>query len=497
MTSGQRAEGVLEYADAKRQSAPLPKKRHLEQYFSSAPLARLMASMMDYPQDEISILDPGAGVGSLFAACVEDACGRERPPRSVSVTAYEVDAALAGSLGDSLERARKLCDAKGIRFCGRLATKDFIEDYSRGGARGGFTHVIMNPPYKKINVASRTYEHLRNVGLQATNMYAAFIAISRNLLDDGGQIVFISPRSFCNGSYFGRFRKDFLESMALRRIHLFNSRKSSFRDDGVLQENVVIHAEKRGRRKDLVVSSSDGPRDSIRQRRVGASDAVHASDPQRFIHIVADREGSRVSSMMRGLECALEDTGMDVSTGKVVDFRIKDELRPGASKGAVPLVRPFNISDGTVTFPIEGRKHHNYIMDSARSKKLLVENGSYVLVKRFTAVEERRRIVAAVWTKEEYMTDRVGFENRTNYYHRNGGGLDAPTADGLCMFLNSTMVDSYFRQFNGSTQVNATDLRYIRYPARDKLRRLGGMAARCRLDQRLLDEAVGRVLFGA
>ena len=485
---------VLDYADANRLSVMLPKKQRLEQYFSSAPLARLMASMMDYSCGDISILDPGAGVGSLFAACVEEACKAELPPRRISVTAYEVDHTLAESLGGTLNMVGELCERRGVKFCGNLAKKDFVSDYCGGTAPGGFTHVIMNPPYGKIGTSSRTYGELRRAGLQTTNTYAAFVAISQNMLGDGGQMVFISPRSFCNGTYFERFRRMFLESMALRRIHLFGSRTSSFHDDGVLQENVVMHAEKCGRSRPVVLSLSRGPRDGISHRRVPHAKVVFDDDPLRFIHITPDAAGAAISAKVRGLECTLDDLGLDVSTGRVVDFRIRNELRPGAGDGTVPLVRPFNISGGTVDFPLEGRKHHNFIMDNAKSRGLLVENGNYVLVKRFTTPEERRRVVAAVWTGD---TGRVGFENRTNYFHQNGGGMDLPTARGLWAFLNSGMVDAYFRQFNGSTQVNAADLRYLRYPSRTGLRRLGDMVATGRPDPMHLDRAVEGLLFGA
>ena len=46
-------------------------------------------------------------------------------------------------------------------------------------------------------------------------------------------------------------------------------------------------------------------------------------------------------------------------------------------------------------------------------------------------------------------------------------------ARGLVAYLNSTFVDTYFRQFNGHTQVNATDLRNLRYPSVRQLERLG------------------------
>jgi adenine-specific DNA-methyltransferase len=91
--------------------------------------------------------------------------------------------------------------------------------------------------------------------------------------------------------------------------------------------------------------------------------------------------------------------------------------------------------------------------------ELLVPKGTYVLVKRFTSKEESRRVVAAVYAPERIDAEQVGFENHLNYFHRKGGGLPVTLAKGLAAFLNSTLVDLFFRQFSGHTQVNATDLR--------------------------------------
>ena len=52
-------------------------------------------------------------------------------------------------------------------------------------------------------------------------------------------------------------------------------------------------------------------------------------------------------------------------------------------------------------------------------------------------------------------------------------GLAEGLAKGLAAFLNSSVVDSYFRQFSGHTQVNAIDLRKLPYPSRKSLETLG------------------------
>ena len=64
-------------------------------------------------------------------------------------------------------------------------------------------------------------------------------------------------------------------------------------------------------------------------------------------------------------------------------------------------------------------------------------------------------------------------ENHLNCFHRRGRGIGLALARGLSLYLNSTLVDAYFRQFNGHTQVNATDLRSLKYPILPELEALG------------------------
>ncbi len=84
----------------------------------------------------------------------------------------------------------------------------------------------------------------------------------------------------------------------------------------------------------------------------------------------------------------------------------------------------------------------------------------------------------------------MGFENHLNYFHHRGGGLDDKLAEGLAVYLNFAVVDSYFRQFSGHTQVNATDLRGLRYPSRGQLYKLAESATASTRGQAAIDSAV-------
>lgn len=61
-------------------------------------------------------------------------------------------------------------------------------------------------------------------------------------------------------------------------------------------------------------------------------------------------------------------------------------------------------------------------------------------------------------------------------FHDKKSGLSREMTHGLCAFLNTDMVDDVFRLFSGHTQVNATDLRRMKYPTSEKLKELGAWA---------------------
>jgi adenine-specific DNA-methyltransferase len=157
----------------------------------------------------------------------------------------------------------------------------------------------------------------------------------------------------------------------------------------------------------------------------------------------------------------------------VVDFRLRQDLRREAEPGAVPLIYPSHFSSHRVVWPKPGNRKPNSIVESQRSEPWLMPNGWYVLTRRFSSKEERRRIVAAIFDPTHIPAAKLGFENHLNVFHQGGHGLDPALAAGLAVFLNSTLVDLYFRQFSGHTQVNVADLKSLHYPGRETLVRLG------------------------
>lgn len=100
------------------------------------------------------------------------------------------------------------------------------------------------------------------------------------------------------------------------------------------------------------------------------------------------------------------------------------------------------------------------------------------MVKRFSSKEERHRIVATAISHDSFQHERLGFENHLNVFHQDKHGLPPTIAHGLAAYLNSSAVDEYFRLFSGHTQVNATDLKRLKYPSYQALQRLGELVLR-------------------
>lgn len=469
------------------------RKGALGQFMTPSNIAAFMAGLFtrrDAPS--IRLLDAGAGVGSLTAAFLDACLGRLTPPATVACTAYEIDPLMRRFLAQTLSDYQDKLRAKGIVSTVRVVDQDFIAEGTehallRLGPR--FSHAILNPPYRKIGVDSAARKLLRDIGVETVNLYTGFLAVAITLMDPGGELVAIVPRSFCNGTYYRPFRAWMREHAALSHIHLFERRDRAFKDDGVLQENIIVKWVRDAPQGPVEVSwCADASFSDLQRQTHRFADITRPGDPEGFIHIPLQPV---VGSTMRHLDGAsLADLGITVSTGPVVDFRLKEHLRQAPGHDTAPLLYPQHFVTGALRYPGTGKKPSAIVVNDD-TRRWLLPNSWYVITKRFTSKEERKRVAAHVIDPAVLPGKWLGLENHVNVFHRGKNGLDPDLARGLALFLNSTHVDEVFRAFSGHTQVNATDLRNIRYPTRETLLRFGRWArARSELSQEEIDAQV-------
>jgi adenine-specific DNA-methyltransferase len=280
--------------------------------------------------------------------------------------------------------------------------------------------------------------------------------------------------------------------MTLKQIHIFESRKKAFGDDNVLQENIIYHGV-RGlhKPKSIAISTSQGlDFDKVCTLTVPYIKVVHPGDRDMFIHLDIKGADDSPAEQIKCFSSSLNKLGLSVSTGRVVDFRAREYLKQVPQEGTVPLIYPCHFANGFIKWPVESGKKPNAIASTVETYDLLVEAGFYVLTKRFSSKEQQRRVMAAIYEPSRISANLVGFENHINYFHKGGKGIPGDLAKGLALYLNSTVVDRYFRLFSGHTQVNATDLRRLPYPTHEQLLRLGVHVKEIMPEQEVIDDII-------
>lgn len=465
-----------------------PEKRELGQFFTPPQLATFIASFFTRPLSDWRVIDAGAGSGVLTLALLQKILAEEPRPVSFHVTAYEIDPAAIEQLRETLQTCAAMCAEHRVRFTSELRTEDFIEQTTASLEQGffapalkTFNAAIVNPPYRKLAVGSRAHRQLQEIGIDVSNLYSGFLALLSRVLEADAELVAIVPRSFCNGPYFRAFRRDFMRRMALRRLHVFESRTAAFANEAVLQENIILRAERSSTPPRTVeISSSRGDfTDSVRSQLLPWTEIVSPKDEQAFVRLPANEREHSARTQLAGLSGRLPDLGLTVSTGKVVDFRAREHLRPEPGNGSHPLLYPSHFESGLLCWPKIGGKKPNALHVPSTRADLLIPTGVYVVVRRFSSKEEKKRIVASLLDPARLPAgvEWIGIENHLNYFHVAGHGLPLSLARGLVAYLNWSVVDSYFRHFNGHTQVNATDVRSLPFPPAETLVAMGNKLA--------------------
>lgn len=375
--------------------------------------ADFMAQRIAAPGPKLRILDPAAGAGVLCCAAVEALASRARKPHAIELVAYEVDQELIASLRAVLDYLANWCrDDHRVAVIVRIEATDFIMANAEAlqpcllspsrPESGRFDAVIANSPYFKIGKADPRAAAVACVVHGQPNIYALFMAVGAALLRERGDFVFITPRSFASGPYFRRFQTVFFDMIRPTSVHVFGSRRDAFRRHAVLQENVVLSGIRQDRwhartGASLAISSSVGidDIDESCRREVRTCAVLDLASADRVLRIPVGDEDDDALALVDSWPTSLADLGLNISTGPVVPFRAAKLVarEDDVPESHVPLLWMNHVCAMQATWPLEQRKPE-YIQRTG-TNMLLVPNRNYVLLRRFSAKEDRRRLTAA------------------------------------------------------------------------------------------------------
>lgn len=459
------------------------------QYFTPLPIASLMASFSEFNEEEVKILDPGCGTFILSCSLIESIVKNNPKLKSIKLVGYEIDKELIGKANLVLHCLKDWLNTINVSFEYQLFNEDFVvenagrlNDNNMFFKHGEFFDIIIsNPPFFKLPSTDEKVLLTKKIVSGQFNIYGIFMALSMRMLKENGELIFITPRSFTSGNYFKLFREFFFKEFQLERIHLFDSRKETFKDDNVLQETIII----KGRRTPLtnpennvIISSSHGTKDleNLTKKTLSQNDLINLNSNGKILHLPTNDLEESIVKIFKKWEGSLNKYNIQISTGPVVSFRSKKYIKENFENGSVllaPLYWLHNVRPMEIDFSIDKPGKGQYLVVCNESKSILIPNKNYVFLRRFSSKDDKKRLIAAPYFCNSIKPEYIGVENKVNYIYRPKGNLERSEVLGLCALLNSELFDMYFRIFNGNVNVSATELREMTLPPHDDIKKIG------------------------
>ncbi len=478
------------------------------QVFTPIEIAQYMANMVQLPQGNISILDPGAGTGILTSALCDRIYNEIDSPIEINITVYENDEKILPYLKKSLNNCKFHLQEKNHSVNYNIQKSDFLiegEKYfvpvndKKYKKLKNHDIIIANPPYQKIKHSSTLIEPFSSVLFGQTNSYVLFIALSLKMLKERGSFTFLNPRSLFSGPYHKRIRNWMLENYCISHVHLFKSRKDIFESHDVKQELIIINGIKRDKPKcdPIIISLSESKNlKDVQPFSVPYETIVPKNSLEKNIHIPENDNDIKIIDLIHSWDSNLNDYGIFVSTGKIVDFRHSNfiNIDPSGCE-IVPLLWMQHIRKNQIKWPLPDFKKPQIIKKCKDSINKLVPKDNYVLLRRFSSKDEKSRIVSAPLFQHQFdMYNYLGFENHLNYLYKKDSSLSIEEVQGLSLFLNSIFVDRYYRSLCGSTQVNAIDLNNMKMPKQAEILKIGKLFSQITNNSANIDVKIGKIL---
>lgn len=458
---------VVENTNTFIASVPKSQRKKFGQFFTTAKTAMYMADLfyIDLDKEELSLLDAGTGTGILSAALI-DRIFQLGYTGKINLTCYETDSVVLPILEQNLKLAK---ETYGISY--NIKTENYITSQYFGIGTlldedsCKYDYIIGNPPYLKVSKDAPEALSMPLVCHGAPNLYFLFWAMGIYNLKNHQELVYIIPRSWTSGAYFKKFREYLFSNAVITDIHLFESRDKVFGGESILQETIIIKIKKTRTEPDTIniTTSSDAEFNDLRKFEA----PYHTVVPKNhYVYLITDEKDANVIERINNLPQTLPDIQLKMQTGIIVDFRTREVLRDNMGKGAFPLLYAQHIKDGRVIWPL-GKKGEVIQTDHPA---YLQENSDFLLVKRFTSKEEKRRLQCGIYLKQRYSQFKyISTQNKVNFVK-----CDSPCITyGLYVLLNSSLYDAYYRILNGSTQVNSTEINQIPIPPRDVIEKMG------------------------
>lgn len=450
-------------------------KKDNGQFFTPKQIADFMGNLASPKSNKISVLDPGCGTGILTCSLIEKQI-QKSDITEIELSLFETDENVLTVTQKVIDFLASWLAERNIQLKYQINRTDFIIENSKvfnvstlfGFEKvNQYDYIISNPPYFKISKTDKRAIAAKELVYGQPNIYSLFMGVAAKLLKQDGELIFITPRSFAAGNYFKAFRQSFFNDVSISNIHIFESRNKMFKNDNVLQENIILRATKKTNSEiKITVSECDKGLNNPKEKVFKTNSLIDLKSKDKILFIPSNDNEISTIEIFKKWQNTLNDFNIQISTGPVVAFRCTEFLKAeGVINGSLsPLIWLHNIKEMEFVYPLQKGKKPCLIVNSEESRKVLLKNKNYILLRRFSSKDDKSRLVCCPFFSSNFETEMVGFENHLNYIHRPNGDLSENEIWGISALYNSSLFDTYFRTFNGNTQVGATELKQIKMP---------------------------------
>jgi len=319
----------------------LQHKKGNGQFFTPTEVAHFMAGLSKQTQDKLKILDPGCGTAILSSSLIEALAKQNDALNEIELVVYETDQDILPYTRATLDYLGKWLKKKKINFKETLDKNDFVlenkdcfeesETLFFKPRNAIYDIVISNPPYFKISKEDKRASVAKSIVWGQPNIYSIFMMVATKLLKQGGELIFITPRSFASGNYFRAFREAFFQEIEIEHIHLFGSRTDTFDRDSVLQETLILKGLKQklnGHLPSILVTHSNGVKDieNYIKKIYKTDELIDLKSKEKIIHLPTSETDDKVIKLFKSWTGSLRQYDIQISTGPVVSFRATQYL---------------------------------------------------------------------------------------------------------------------------------------------------------------------------
>lgn len=440
-------------------------RKELSQYFTSDKIAdSLFKNVIIIKKDVIKILDACCGNGILILKLIEKIIDSYMP-KEIVIYAFDIDPILLENINIILKCLN--FKNKSVKIC----TKLYCEDFLNSNINIKFDYIVMNPPYKKVNVSDVPSE-LQGIIIGQPNLYHLFIAKALGMLNEVGVLCILAPKNYLSGKYTEKLRHMIVNHYSIYKIHTFNNRRTFF-DVKITQEVCIVHISRERFEKVKVSYNGNNP-------MVLPISKLIIDNNTNIIQTPRDMNDYALIDKFNKFPRGVIGDSIYMKTGKVVQFRVKNEFLSEEKyqyniKNEVPLIVYRHINSGKLIYNKLVNKNRNKaitIYDNSMTASLLIDNRNYVILRKNTD-KKYEKLISCVAYLRDLETERLGIDNGLAYLTNFDDSLTEIEVRGIQCILMSKQFDDYYRLVNSSHTLNVYEFENIHFPDMNTIRMIG------------------------